>query len=226
MRILVAEDEKYLAKAIIKILEKNNYSADAVYNGEDALSYLETGAYDVAIFDIMMPKIDGLSALKKLRSEGNNIPVLILTAKSEPDDIVSGLDSGANYYLTKPFETKTLLATLRAITRPLTSADSTVSFGNVTLNRTSFELSTETESVRLPNKEFQMMEIMLSNPNHVISSERFIEKIWGYNTNSDINVICVYISYLRKKLQKINANVRIKAFRNAGYSLEINDGKE
>ena len=117
MRILVAEDEKPLAKVIVKLLEKNNYSADAVHNGEDALTWLEGGNYDVAIFDVMMPKMDGLTALRKLRAAGNQIPVLILTAKSQVDDMVEGLDSGANYYLTKPFNTKSLLATIRAITR-------------------------------------------------------------------------------------------------------------
>ncbi len=220
MRILLAEDEKSLARAILKIFEKNNYSADAVYNGEDALSYLESDNYDVAVLDIMMPKADGITVLKKIRADGNQIPVLILTAKSEIDDKVLGLDSGANYYLTKPFDTKELLATIRAITRCQTEVDSKLSVGNITLDRASFELSSPTGSFRLANKEFQMMEMLMSNPHHLISVERFMEKIWGFDSEAEINVVWVYISYLRKKLTALNANIHIKASRNAGYSLE------
>ncbi|MBQ9121061.1 MAG: response regulator transcription factor [Clostridia bacterium] len=220
MRILLAEDERPLARAIIKIFEKNNYSADAVHNGEDALIYLESGNYDVAVLDIMMPKLDGISVLRTLRMRGNQIPVLLLTAKAEVDDKVQGLDSGANYYLTKPFDGKELLAAIRAITRPRISAASTLSFGNITLNRATYELSSPTGSFRLANKEFQMMEILLSNPRHRISTERFMEKIWGYDSEAEINVVWVYISYLRKKLSALQADVEIRAARNAGYSLE------
>lgn len=220
MRILLAEDERPLARALIKIFEKNNYSADAVHNGEDALLALETGNYDVAVLDIMMPKMDGITVLKKARAQGNLTPVLMLTAKSEIDDKVQGLDSGANYYLTKPFESKELLAALRAITRNQTATDSKLTFGNITLDRATFELASPTGSFRLANKEFQMMEILMLNPHHLISVERFMEKIWGYDSDSEINVVWVYISYLRKKLTALNANIKIKASRNAGYSLE------
>ena len=220
MRILLAEDEKPLARAILKIFEKNNYSADAVHNGEDALSYLETGNYDVAVLDIMMPGLDGITVLKRLRAGGNQIPVLILSAKSEVDDKVLGLDSGANYYLTKPFNTKELLAALRAVTRVQTEVNARLSVGNVTLDRATFELSSPTGSFRLANKEFQMMEIFLSNPHHIISAERLMERIWGFDSEAEINVVCVYVSYLRKKLAALHANVVIKASRNAGYSLE------
>lgn len=222
MRILLAEDERSLARAVLKIFEKNNYSADAVYNGEDALTYIESGNYDVAVLDIMMPKMDGITVLKNIRAKGNQIPVLILTAKSEIDDKVLGLDSGANYYLTKPFDTKELLATIRAITRSQTEVDSKLSVGNITLDRASFELSSPTGSFRLANKEFQMMEMLMSNPHHLISAERFMEKIWGFDSEAEINVVWVYISYLRKKLAALNANIQIKASRNAGYSLEGN----
>lgn len=220
MRILLAEDEKPLARAILKIFEKNNYSADAVHNGEDALSYLETGNYDVAVLDIMMPGLDGITVLKRLRAGGNQIPVLILSAKSEVDDKVLGLDSGANYYLTKPFNTKELLAALRAVTRVQTEVNARLSVGNVTLDRATFELSSPTGSFRLANKEFQMMEIFLSNPHHIISAERLMERIWGFDSEAEINVVWVYVSYLRKKLAALHANVVIKASRNAGYSLE------
>lgn len=220
MRILLAEDERSLSKALIKIFEINNYSADAVYNGEDALNYIESGNYDVAVLDIMMPRLDGIEVLKKLRKSGNNIPVLMLTAKAEIDDKVLGLDSGANDYLTKPFDTKELLARIRAITRTQTSVDSTLHFGNITLNRATYELSSNVKCYRLANKEFQMMEMLISNPRQLISVERFMEKIWGFDTDAEINVVWVYISYLRKKLKALNADVQIKASRNAGYTLE------
>ena len=220
MRILLAEDEKPLARAIVKIFEKNNYSADAVHNGEDALAYLESGNYDVAVLDIMMPKMDGITVLKKVRAQGNLIPILMLTAKSEIDDKVLGLDSGANYYLTKPFDSKELLASIRAITRTGTATDSKLAFGNITLDRATFELASPTGSFRLANREFQMMELLMSNPHHIISPERFMEKIWGYDTEAEISVVWVYISYLRKKLIALHADIRIKASRNAGYSLE------
>lgn len=226
MRILIAEDERPLAKVLVKLLEKNNYSADAVHNGVDALAYLDGGNYDAAIFDIMMPKMDGITALKKLRESGSQIPVLMLTAKSEADDMVEGLDSGANYYLTKPFDSKSLLAAIRAITRAQTEVNTKLSVGNITLDRATFELSSQSGSFRLANKEFQLMEIFMANPHRIFSSERLMEKIWGFDTEAEINVVWVYVSYLRKKLAALNANVIIKASRNIGYSLEeANDKK-
>lgn len=226
MRILLAEDERSLSKALIKIFELNNYSVDAVYNGEDALEYLSADNYDVVVLDIMMPKLDGIAVLQKLREQGNEIPVLMLTAKSEIDDKVLGLDSGANDYLTKPFDTKELLARLRAITRQKSGSSSTMRFGNICLNRATFELSSELKSFRLANKEFQMMEMLISNPHRLISAERFMEKIWGFDCEAEINVVWVYVSYLRKKLKALDADVKITASRNAGYTLEeINDKK-
>lgn len=220
MRILLAEDERPLARAIVKIFEKNNYSADAVHNGEDALLYIESGNYDVAVLDVMMPGKDGIAVLKAVRAKGNRIPILLLTAKSEVDDKVLGLDSGANYYLTKPFDAKELLAAIRAITRSEAAADSTLSCGNITLDRATFELSSPTGSFRLANREFQMMELLLANPRHILPAERFLEKIWGYDSDAEISVVWVYISYLRKKLAALHADIQIKASRNAGYSLE------
>ncbi len=220
MRILLAEDEKPLSRALLKIFEKNNYTADAVYNGIDALDYLTLGSYDVAIFDVMMPKMDGITALKKLRESGNNIPVLILTAKSEIDDKVLGLDSGANYYLTKPFDTKELLAAIRAITRSPSSIDTKLSYGNVLLDVSTFELSTIYGSYRLANKEFQMIEILFRNPQQIFSAEYFMDRIWSFDTDAEINVVWTYISYLRKKLIAINADITIKTSRNIGYYLE------
>ena len=221
MRILLAEDEKSLSKAVVALLEKNNYSVDAVYDGDEALSYIESGNYDAVILDIMMPGRDGISTLKELRSRGCNIPVLILSAKSEVDDKVLGLDSGANDYLTKPFSVKELLARIRAITRGGESRlDSNMGFGNLSLNLATYELVGPESTFKLANKEFQMMEMLMRNPGHLISTERFMEKIWGYDSDAEINVVWVYISYLRKKLVKAGANVQIRAHRNSGYSLE------
>lgn len=220
MRLLLAEDEHSLSKAIVRILEKNNYSVDAVYDGEEALRYIETGNYDAVILDIMMPKMDGITVLKKLRAQENMTPILMLTAKAEVDDKVLGLDSGANDYLTKPFDTRELLARLRVITRSLHATDSNLSVGNITLDRATFELASPTGSFRLACKEFQMMELLMTNPTHLVSTERFLEKIWGYNSDAELNVVWVYISYLRKKLTALHANIQIKATRNAGYSLE------
>ena len=220
MKLLLAEDELSLSRALVHILEKNNYNVDTVYNGNDTLDYIENGNYDAVILDIMMPGIDGITVLKKLRTHGNQIPILILSAKSEIDDKVLGLDSGANDYLTKPFDSKELLARIRTMTRSVQAVDSKLSFGNITLDRASYELSSTTDSFRLANKEFQMMELLMTNPKQLVSTERFFEKIWGYDSDAEINVVWVYISYLRKKLTALNANIQIKATRNAGYSLE------
>lgn len=220
MRLLLAEDEKALSKAMATILERNKYSVDVACDGQEALEYLEAGNYDGVILDIMMPKVDGITVLRTIRKKGNLIPVL-LTAKSEVDDKVLGLDAGANDYLTKPFHSRELLARIRAMTRTRTAqADSRLKMGNVTLDRATYELSTPTGSYRLANKEFQMMEMLMSNPKNPISSERFMEKIWGYDSEAEINVVWVYISYLRKKLSVLHANIQIKAQRNAGYTLE------
>ena len=221
MRLLFAEDEKALSKALTAILERNNYTVDAVYDGQSALDHLVTDNYDGVILDIMMPKLDGISVLKKIRERGNLVPVLLLTAKSEVDDKVLGLDAGANDYLAKPFDSKELLARIRAMTRTQTAqASSKLQFGNVTLDRAAFELSSSSGSFRLANKEFQMLEFLMSNPRQIISAERFMEKIWGYDSETEMNVVWVYISYLRKKLTALHANVQIKATRNVGYSLE------
>ena len=221
MRLLLAEDEKALSKALATILERNKYSVDTAYDGQEALEYLAAGNYDGVILDIMMPKVDGITVLREIRKKGNLIPVLLLTAKSEVDDKVLGLDAGANDYLTKPFNARELLARIRAMTRTQTAqADSRLKIGNVTLDRATYELSTPSGSYRLANKEFQMMEILMANPKNLISSERFMEKIWGYDSEAEINVVWVYISYLRKKLSALHANIQIKAMRNAGYTLE------
>lgn len=221
MRLLLAEDEKELSHALVTVLLHNNYSVDAVYNGQDALDYINMGNYDGAILDIMMPKMDGITVLKKVRASGNQIPILMLTAKAEIDDRVLGLDSGADDYLTKPFSMKELLARLRAMTRrQTTAADTTLSYGNITLDRSTYMLASKTENLRLASKEFQMLEMLLANPGQVISTEQFMDKIWGYDSDAEQNVVWVYISYLRKKLTALQASVGIKAVRGLGYTLE------
>lgn len=221
MRLLLAEDEKALSKALATILERSNYSVDTVYDGEAALEYLAADNYDGVILDIMMPKKDGITVLKELRSRGSKIPVLILTAKSEVDDKVLGLDNGANDYLTKPFHSRELLARIRAMTRTQSSQTSSVlQMGNITLDQRTYELSSPTGSFRLANREFQILELLMQNPGNLISAERLMEKIWGYDSETEISVVWVYISYLRKKLSALGANIQIRATRNVGYCLE------
>lgn len=221
MRLLLAEDERELSNALVAILKHNHYSVDAVYDGADALDYGRSQNYDGMILDIMMPKLDGLQVLSRLRAEGIATPVLMLTAKSEIDDRITGLDTGADDYLTKPFAMGELLARIRAMTRRKTEyAPDLLQYGNLRLDRKSFELSSGHGSFRLGNKEFQMMEMLMGSPGGLISTERFMERVWGYDAEAEINVVWVYISYLRKKLASLDASVAIKAVRGVGYTLE------
>ena len=204
MRLLLAEDERDLADALEAMLKHNNYSVDVVNNGQDALDYLMLDDYDGAILDVMMPQMDGVTVVKKLK--------------------VYGLDSGADDYLTKPFVTRELLARVRSMTRrQATFTSNVLELGNVSLSKYTFELSTEKDKVRLSNKEYQMMEMLMRNPGNVIQTEQFLERIWGYDSESEINVVWVNISYLRKKLKALDANIHIKATRNVGYTLEMID---
>ncbi len=221
MRLLLAEDEIELARALATIFKHNNYSVDVVYNGTDALDYLSNDVYDGVILDIMMPQTDGLTVLKKIRAQGNSVPVLLLTAKSEIDDRVLGLDCGADDYLTKPFDVRELLARIRAMTRRKgDTTDSVLRFGNLSLDRATYEMSAPLGSVRLANKEFQIVEMLISNPQQIIPSERFIEKIWGFESDTELNIVWVNISNIRRKLSSIGADVTIKASRNVGYIME------
>lgn len=223
MRLLLAEDEKELSNALVSVLEKNNYSVDAVYNGQDAVDYIEAGNYDGAIFDIMMPLKNGLEALAELRCKGIEIPILMLTAKSEIDDKVAGLDLGADDYLTKPFDIQELLARIRTMTRRKTEgrAENFITMGNVKLDVINSELVTDLGSEFLGNKEFQMLEMFMTNQERYTSAERLFEKIWGFESESDMSVVWVNISTIRKKLRKLGANVEVKAKRNIGYKLVV-----
>lgn len=221
MKLLLAEDERELSHALVAILKHNNYSVNAVYDGEEALNFGLYDSYDGIILDIMMPKINGIDVLKKLRSKGINTPVLLLTARSDIEDKITGLDAGADDYLTKPFAMGELLARIRAMTRRKSEyAPNDLTLGNITLNRSNYELAGPEDSCRLGNKEFQMMEILLVNHNSLISTERLMEKIWGYDSEAEINVVWVYISNLRKKLVAVGADVEIRAARGLGYTLE------
>ena len=221
MRLLYAEDEKSLAKAVSTILIRNNYSVDVVYDGLSALDYLATENYDGVILDVMMPKLDGIQVLKRMRENGDRTPVLLLTAKSEIDDRVSGLDSGANDYLTKPFDMKELLARIRAMTRVQSvQTDKTLTCGKVSLDCSSYDLTGPGGSCKLAGKEYQMMEMLMRTPRKLISTEHFMDRIWGYDSEAELNTVWVYISMLRKKLKAIDADIEIKAQRGAGYYLE------
>ena len=221
MKILVVEDDKDISSAICKVLKLNNFLSEAVYNGIDALEYLKYDKYDCVILDIMMPKLDGISVLKEIRKRNDNTPVLILTARNETEDKVLGLDSGADDYLGKPFSMRELVARIKALTRRKNTNISTFSFGNITLNTNTFQLSTPSKTVKLLNKEYQLMEMLIVNSNVLLSTDKIMNTIWGYDNEAEINVVWVNISSLRKKLVQINANVIIKASRGLGYSLEV-----
>lgn len=226
MRILVVEDDRDISSAICKVLKLNNFYTDAVYDGVEALKYLDYDEYDCVILDIMMPRLDGLSTVKKMRERNDFTPVIILTAKADIDDKVLGLDTGADDYLSKPFSMKELVARVKALTRRKNTVINKFEFGNVTLNTKTFEMSTKDSSVRLLNKEYQLMEMLMVNSNILLSTDKIMNTVWGFDNDSEINVVWVNISSLRKKLASINANITIKAVRGLGYSLEvINDQK-
>ena len=216
MRILLVEDDRSLSRAVSTILQKNNYTVDCVDNGQLALDYLEQDIYDMVI-------MDGITALKNLRKRGCNIPVLMLTAKTEIDDKVEGLDNGANDYLTKPFDTRELLARIRVLTRSKKQQDNVITLGNISLNTTTCELSSPSGSFLLTNKEYQMMLMFMNNKTQVISAEHFMEKIWGSESDSDISTVWTYISYLRRKLEALKSDYSIATRRNMGYYLKNNN---
>ena len=221
MRLLLAEDEKELANALAAVLKHNKYSIDVVYNGADAYDWAQAAEYDGIILDIMMPKMSGLEVLEALRKQGSTVPILLLTAKGEIEDRVTGLDMGADDYLPKPFAMKELLARIRAMTRRKSEFSANIlDFEGLTLNRENFELAYKSQSLRLGKKEFQMMEMLMRNSGQFISAEQFMEKIWGFEAEAEVSVVWVYLSYLRKKLQNLEAPIEIRAARGIGYKLE------
>ena len=221
MKLLYAEDEISMSEAVKDILEYHNFTVDAVYNGNDALSYARNETYDGIILDIMMPGFDGLEVLRILRLEGNNTPVLLLTAKGEVENRIEGLNLGADDYLPKPFNMGELIARIRVMLRRKDNfTPDVLKCANLTLNMQNCVLQCENKSVQLPKFEYKLMELLMLNQGKYISSEDILIKVWGYNTESDIGIVGVYISYLMKRLAALGANVQIKAKRNIGYTLE------
>lgn len=226
MKLLLAEDEQALSEAIVVFLEHNNYTVDAVYDGQEALDYILSEQYDGILLDIMMPKLDGLTVLSRLREQGITTPVMMLTAKAEVRDRVEGLNLGADDYLPKPFAMAELLARVRALTRRSGEyIPDTLTMGDTSLDRASYELRCGGNTLRLSKKEYQMMEMLLRNQGRLLSTEQFMDRIWGYDSEAEINVVWVYISYLRKKLAQIGSKLQISAVRGRGYVLEEADGK-
>lgn len=221
MRLLIAEDDRDIVKALTALFEHNHYSVDAVFNGNDAYDYATEGTYDGIILDIMMPGMDGLEVLKALRNTGKTTPVLLLTAKGEIEDRVCGLDAGADDYLPKPFAASELLARVRAMLRRKENYQSdTLEFEGLFLNLSTFELSFGSQSIRLVSREFQMLQLLMQTPGAVISTEQFMERIWGWESDVEISIVWVYISNLRKKFDRLGAPVNIRAVRGVGYCLE------
>ena len=221
MNILIIDDEKQLAEALVEILKHNKFSADAAYDGAEGLAYVLTGNYDLVILDIMLPKKNGLEVIKEIRKHNFSVPVLMLSAKSEISDKITGLDLGADDYLTKPFSGEELLARIRALTRRKSEfLGDFLTFMDLTLNKNTFELSCKDKKVKLGLKEFMVLEILLSNPSHIVSKEKLIEKVWGYDFEGEYNTAEVYISFLRKKFSAIHSTLEIKAVRGVGYCLE------
>lgn len=222
MKLLLAEDERDLSRALAAILKHNNYTVDRVYDGQDAVDYALSEQYDGILLDVMMPKKDGIDVLRTLRSAGVTTPILMLTAKGEQEDKIRGLDAGADDYVTKPFDMAELLARIRALTRRKSDyAPAVLKVGDLELNKSTFELSGPAGRVRLAGKEFQVMEMLLSVPGRIIATERFMERVWGYDCESEINVVWVCISTLRKRLTALGSSVTVRASRGVGYFLEV-----
>lgn len=221
MRLLVADDDRDITKVLTALFEHNGYSVDVVYNGKDAYDYAAAGDYDGLVLDVMMPGMDGLEVLKKLRTTRVKTPVLLLTAKGDVEDRVNGLDAGADDYLPKPFAANELLARIRAMLRRKEQYRTDVmEFEELKLDISTFELSFHSESIRLVSKEFQMIQLLMQSPGSVIPTEQFMERIWGWDSEIDVSVVWVYISNLRKKIDKLGAPVNIRAMRGVGYCLE------
>ena len=221
-KVLVVDDEKLIVKGIRFSLEQDNMEVDCAYDGEEALQMAHNKEYDIILLDVMLPKKDGFSVLRALRQEGKTVPVLMLSARSELSDRVEGLDCGADYYLTKPFEPKELLACIRALTRrqPELRQTDALKYGDLRLEKTSFTLSCGERSVRLSRKEFDMMEMLMLNQKLVITKEKLLLKVWGYESDAEDNNVEVYISFLRKKLDHLHSQVKIRTIRMVGYCLE------
>ena len=220
MRVLLAEDTIELANVLTVVLTRNKYAVDAVYNGIDALESGLTGIYDIILLDIMMPGMDGLEVLRKLRDENITTPVLIMSARCDLEDRINGLDCGADDYLSKPFATTELLARMRALLRRKENyLSDTLSVGNLSLDVTTYELSTPEKTIRLNSKEFQLISCFMRNPSRVFSADELMSKVWGWDYQVDVNVVWTNITYIRRKLEQLEASVQIQSLRGSGYRL-------
>lgn len=224
MKLLFAEDDPDVSRSVTTLLQRSGYTVDAVQNGRDALNYLINGDYDAAILDIMMPGASGLDVLREIRQRGMGIPVMMLTALGELDDRVAGFDTGADDYLPKPFAGKELISRVRALLRRTESFTPDVyTFGDVQLDSGNYQLSCGERSVRLGNKGFQVMQMLMRHPNKIISADEFMEHIWGWDSDAEINVVFTNISFMRKNLAKIGSKVKIRVVRSAGYLLSYGE---
>ena len=221
MRILFAEDDRDISKAVQTLLTRSGYSVDTVYNGQDAIDYIEQGGYDGAILDWMMPGLSGIEVLAQMRANGITTPVLMLTARDAIEDRVEGLDTGADDYLPKPFAASELLARIRAMLRRKEDyKHDVIKFADIELDRSAMAIRCNEKSVSLTNKAFQLMEMLVEHPGAVLSISQIMERVWGWDSDAEVNVVWVNISFLRKKLSELGAHVKIKAIRGVGYSLE------
>lgn len=226
MKVLIVEDEKDLACVLSEMLKQEGYIVNKVYNGIDGLDYALTNTYDVIILDIMLPQMNGIEVLKEIRKNGINSSVLLLTAKSEVEDKINGLDNGADDYLTKPFVTKEFLARVRALSRRNYKQylGNQLTFGDILVDKHKHELIKDTQKIKLSQKEYAILEMLIVNKGNTISKEQFVQKIWGYDTDIEYNSIEVYISFVRRKLNAIHSNVKINTIRGLGYALEVSNG--
>ncbi len=226
MRLLLVEDEKRMAQALCEILRLEKYEVDHYANGADGLTAIESDIYDIAILDVMLPEMNGYEIAKKARQKGIRTPILMLTAKAELDDKVTGLDSGADDYLTKPFQTRELLARLRALVRRnINSADGTLTYGDISLdsNTSSLFCTTNKQSIRLSEKEYRILEYLIANGGQILTREQLAVKIWGFDNGAEYNNVEVYMSFTRKKLSFVKAKTEIKAVRGIGYELRYSN---
>ena len=223
MRILIVEDEKRLADTLAELLHRRGYAVDVSYDGVSGLDNARSGIYDLVLLDAMLPELDGFSLLQQLRAGGETVPVLMLTARSDLSDRVRGLDCGADYYLTKPFETEELLACIRSLLRRGggdARTDDAITFGDLRLEPGTFQLSCGERSLRLSRREYDMLELLLRSQGRVVPKEQLLLKVWGYDSDAEDNNVEVYISFLRRKLAHLRSRVQIKTLRMVGYCLE------
>ena len=223
MRILIVEDEVRLAHTLADLLKRQGYTADECHDGVSGLDNASSGIYDLVLLDAMLPGMDGFTLLRRLRSDGHTVPVLMLTARSDVTDRVHGLDSGADYYLTKPFEPQELLACVRLLLRRggETRLDDALTYGDLRLESGTFTLNCQERSVRLSRREYDLIELLMRNGSQIVTKEQLLLKVWGYDSDAEDNNVEVYISFLRRKLTHLHSAVRIKTIRMVGYCLEV-----